>query len=768
MPGSPQMDHNEECVFPEKRPRTRKRKEREQEMENRLSQMEALLRAATGSTLSDTQPLGISDDGAAASSREQWTQSTSRPPSSAAADVIDKRRATDKSVQPTNNDEVTCASYLSLCTFPAIEWVSQQSGMSDFLVSARRLSKAITGEERLDKVIDSARAPEPDLETALQWTKGNLIVYFENCLDSIFELIDRRDFETRLRRHFAGAADSTLSKGWYAMRNTVYASGCRFIISEARNPQAFSESRAQSWKYLENALSVHTELLYGPTDLDCIRALVLMAFHAEALGTPALEYTLLSNATRLAQSKGLHLRTTPGTQMASEDDLARQRIWWTLYSYEKHLAYRSGVPSAIDDDYISCPVPTSMKRGSSISSEFFTKTVAQAQISSSISKLLNSAKAMSAAPETILARVQDLDKRLEVWRESLHPVYQTRAPFKPSVLSPEMQIYHVLFLHFCYHVLVIAIHGVFCYPWTSVDPFALWPYSYPRGTNRSNSKMQTNFRRLVRFQDPRGRTLYGEAPPSGELIGQEVPVYAGDDPWNLKAGGTTAKVAKVLRPLPRVPMIYGIGLNYKTHISEAGFPSPKHPTVFTKPPDALSGPFDDVAIHPECTNMDYEGELAVIIGRDCKNVASSSDAFDHVLGYAAANDVSSRYWQIPEIGGQQHGYAKSFDGFAPLGPVIVSPEAVGDVNQLTLVTRVNGEERQRAQLDDLLFGVGDLIVHLSRGTTLRAGTVILTGTPGGVAAFMKPPAWLKDGDTVEVSISEIGTIANRYVSDRLQ
>ncbi|ETS87777.1 hypothetical protein PFICI_01605 [Pestalotiopsis fici W106-1] len=275
--------------------------------------------------------------------------------------------------------------------------------------------------------------------------------------------------------------------------------------------------------------------------------------------------------------------------------------------------------------------------------------------------------------------------------------------------------------------------------------------------------MANKFQRLIRFEDTEGRVLYGEAPSSEELAGQEVPVYSGHDPWNLEATETVAKVAKVLCPLLRVPIIYGIGLNYKTHILEAGFPTPKHPTVFTKPPDALNGPFEDVRVHPDCTNMDYEGELAVIIGEDCKNTTSSENALNHVLGYAVANDVSSRYWQLPEISGQQHGYAKSFDGFAPLGPVIVSPTVLSDVDHLTLVTKVNGEERQRARLDVLLFSVGDLIVHLSRGTTLRAGTVILTGTPGGVAAFMKPPAWLRDGHTVEVSISNIGTIKNRMI-----
>ena len=167
--------------------------------------------------------------------------------------------------------------------------------------------------------------------------------------------------------------------------------------------------------------------------------------------------------------------------------------------------------------------------------------------------------------------------------------------------------------------------------------------------------------------------------------------------------------------------------------------------------------------------MDYEGELAVIIGRDCKDAPTPAEGLKAVLGYAASNDVSSRQWQAAEVSGGQHGYAKSFDGFAPLGPVIAAPSAVIDPAKpggLTLVTRVNGEERQRTGTDDLLFGVGELIVHLSRGTTLRPGTVILTGTPGGVAAFMHPKAWLRDGDVVEVSIEEIGIIRNRYVFEK--
>lgn len=188
---------------------------------------------------------------------------------------------------------------------------------------------------------------------------------------------------------------------------------------------------------------------------------------------------------------------------------------------------------------------------------------------------------------------------------------------------------------------------------------------------------------------------------------------------------------------------------------------PPFPTIFNKPPSTLNGPYSDIVISPECPNIDYEGELTVIIGRDVKDV-KAEDVVDYILGYTVGNDVSSRYWQIPERSGHQHGYAKSFDGFAPIGPVIVSSMAA-DPKTMTLTTRVNGEERQRSGVDDLLFAVSDIVAHLSRATTLSAGTVIMTGTPGGVAASMTPPAWLKNGDVVEVSISGIGTIRNRFV-----
>ena len=186
--------------------------------------------------------------------------------------------------------------------------------------------------------------------------------------------------------------------------------------------------------------------------------------------------------------------------------------------------------------------------------------------------------------------------------------------------------------------------------------------------------------------------------------------------------------------------------------------------IFTKPPDAVIGPLDPVSIHPECQSMlDYEGELTVVIGRDAKNV-KAADALSHVLGYTVGNDVSARNFQLPpDVSGGQFGYAKSFDKFAPIGPCIASSAVIPDPHKLSYWTKVNGEVRQKTGTDDMIYSIGQVIEHLSRGTTLRAGTVILTGTPSGVGLFMEPKGFLKDGDVVEICIEGIGSLVNKMV-----
>lgn len=189
--------------------------------------------------------------------------------------------------------------------------------------------------------------------------------------------------------------------------------------------------------------------------------------------------------------------------------------------------------------------------------------------------------------------------------------------------------------------------------------------------------------------------------------------------------------------------------------------------MFTKPADALAGPYDDISIHKVAqVQLDYEGELTVIIGKDAKNV-SEADALEYVLGYTSGNDVSARHFQIPANSGGQFCYAKSFDGFAPIGPCVASTSAVPDPQKLSYTTKVDGELRQETGTHDMIWSVKQLIAFLSQGTTLRKGTVIMTGTPSGVGYFMKDKdGHLSDGSIVEVSIKDIGTTRNRIVFEK--
>lgn len=151
----------------------------------------------------------------------------------------------------------------------------------------------------------------------------------------------------------------------------------------------------------------------------------------------------------------------------------------------------------------------------------------------------------------------------------------------------------------------------------------------------------------------------------------------------------------------------------------------------------------------------------MVISKPAKDIPETANPLEYVLGYTVGNDVSSRWWQLPDQCGGQHGYAKSFDKFAPIGPVLVSAKEIPDPSKLSLTTKVNGEQRQSTKTDDLIFDIPEIIRHLSRGTTLRPGTVIMTGTPSGVGFFCNPKQFLKDGDEVEVEISGIGAIKNR-------
>jgi len=222
---------------------------------------------------------------------------------------------------------------------------------------------------------------------------------------------------------------------------------------------------------------------------------------------------------------------------------------------------------------------------------------------------------------------------------------------------------------------------------------------------------------------------------------------------------------------PRGPLslgwIIGVGRNYADHAKEmaagGAHAPPAHPTIFAKSPASLALDGEAIVIPEPCRDqatggeqVDYEAELAVIIARPTRD-APEDRALDAVLGYCCANDVSARWWQRHGAGGQ-FVRGKSFDTFCPLGPTVTPAADVPDPGALAIECRLNGRRVQHARTSDMLFAVPTLIAQLSRGATLPAGTVILTGTPSGVGAARTPPRFLRDGDVVEVAIEGLGTL----------
>jgi len=222
---------------------------------------------------------------------------------------------------------------------------------------------------------------------------------------------------------------------------------------------------------------------------------------------------------------------------------------------------------------------------------------------------------------------------------------------------------------------------------------------------------------------------------------------------------------KLLAPV--VPTaIWCIGLNYRQHAAETHAKIPEYPILFAKGLNAVQNPGDPIEIPTRLRSdeVDYEGELAVVIGKTCKNVRRQ-DALNYVLGYTAANDVSARDWQ-KNRGGGQWCRGKTFDTFCPLGPCLVTPDEIPNPNALRLRTLLNGEVMQDSNTNDMIFDVPALIEFLSGSTTLLPGTVILTGTPQGVGMARNPPVWLKPGDTITVEVEKIGQLTNPVANER--
>ncbi|KAI5919537.1 hypothetical protein F4810DRAFT_687248 [Camillea tinctor] len=291
--------------------------------------------------------------------------------------------------------------------------------------------------------------------------------------------------------------------------------------------------------------------------------------------------------------------------------------------------------------------------------------------------------------------------------------------------------------------------------------------------------MKVAWERLIRFVGTDGRVYRGEPilPNPDFDLGTttastqlQARVISGSDIYDVtgetKVTDEIVTVKELLGPLTSndVDILRCVGLNYAKHIKEAGRTPPPYPFIFFKPNTCILDHGADVVIPKICQDdqADYEGELCLVIGKDAKDV-SVEDALDYVAAYTCGNDISSRKLQRdPKLAGNvpQWGFSKGFDTFAPLGPCLVRSDIIPNPKQLHLVTKVDGEVRQDEMVDDLLFDCAYLVSYLSSGTTLKKGSIIMTGTPGGVGAGMKPPRYLVPGLNMEVTISQIGTLRN--------
>ncbi len=267
--------------------------------------------------------------------------------------------------------------------------------------------------------------------------------------------------------------------------------------------------------------------------------------------------------------------------------------------------------------------------------------------------------------------------------------------------------------------------------------------------------------KITRFQDPSGQVQHGCLHEDGSTT-----LLEGSPLGECHDTGQPAEVHKLLAPIEPVDILC-IGLNYAKHAAEGGKPCPEFPVLFMKSTGAVQNPGDPIVLPRglRSDRVDYECELVVVIGRDCKN-ATQDNALDFVAGYTCGNDISARDWQS-KWGGGQFCRGKTFDTFAPLGPCLVTPDEVPDPNNLRITTTLNGQTMQDSSTADMIFSVRRLIEFLSGSTTLRAGTAIFSGTPSGVGFARQPPVWLQAGDTLCVQIEGIGVLTNPVVEELL-
>ena len=266
--------------------------------------------------------------------------------------------------------------------------------------------------------------------------------------------------------------------------------------------------------------------------------------------------------------------------------------------------------------------------------------------------------------------------------------------------------------------------------------------------------------KIIRYLDSQGKIQYGSYNNNNNTTTK----INGDIFQDFEDSGDCADISKLLSPFEPNDIIC-IGMNYTKHAIEAKIPIPEYPIVFMKNSGSIQNPNDSIVIPStlQSEKVDFECELAVVIGKDCINV-SKSEALEYVLGYTCANDVSARDWQIRDSGGQLS-RSKTFATFCPFGPWIVTVDEIDDPNNLGIRTKLNGKIMQNSNTSDMIFDVSTLISFLSGSTNIRNRTLILTGTPQGIGYSRIPPVFMKEGDEVIIEIDKIGSLTNKIIKE---
>ena len=251
------------------------------------------------------------------------------------------------------------------------------------------------------------------------------------------------------------------------------------------------------------------------------------------------------------------------------------------------------------------------------------------------------------------------------------------------------------------------------------------------------------------------KKIFPEIPDIGEMF------FRGNWPEKIADINDSGQIIKdrIGCPIHAPSKIICLGKNYAEHAKEGGFENPDKPLIFCKTPNALNGPYDPIILPKSSGQIDWEVELAIIIAKQGKRIRKT-EAWEYIAGFTIMNDVSGREAQFSD---SQWFRGKSFDGFAPVGPYIVTPDEIGDVNNLRLIAKVDGEIMQDGNTRNMIFDVCTIIEDISEDITLIPGDIISTGTPAGVGIFRDPPVVLKPGNVVECYIENIGTIVNKVV-----